>query len=113
MNQEVGFQDKFKEFANEYLTQKNVLAGVGVASLAGLATYSTVRALKNERLVNRIKKELNLEHIKDNVNSTIKGLGIFRKKSSSETGSTQAQARGPLKQQLNKAKGKSNKFIAP
>jgi hypothetical protein len=111
MNQEANFQEKFKGFADEYLTQKNVLIGVGVASLAGLATYSTVRALKNERLVNRIKKELNFDHLKDNVSSTIKGLGIFGKKSSQGTAPT--QARGPLKQQLNKAKGKSNKFIAP
>jgi hypothetical protein len=107
-DQQVISQGKLKEFANEYLTQKNILVSLGVASLAGVATYSTVRALKNERLVNRIKKELNFDHLKENVNSTIKGLGIFGKKGSK----TQAQERGPVKQPAKSGpvKGKSNKF---
>jgi hypothetical protein len=60
-------EGKFKAFADEYLTTKNVLMGVGVASLAGIATYSTVKALKNEKLVNKIKKELNFDNIKKNI----------------------------------------------
>jgi hypothetical protein len=81
---------------------------LGVASLAGVAAYSTVRALRNERLVNRIKKELNFDHLKDNVNSTINGLGIFGKKGSLSP----IKERGPVKQSAKSGpvKGKSNKF---
>lgn len=63
-----------QSFVDEYITTKNVLIGLGVASLASVATYSTVRALKNERLVNRVKRELNFDTIKNSISSRL-GLG--------------------------------------
>lgn len=70
---------KFKVFASEYLTPRNLALGLGIGSLAGIATYSTVRALKNEQLVNRIRKELNFNSLKKNLNSTLGGIGILKK----------------------------------
>ena len=105
-------EGKLKAFADEYLSTKNVALGVGIASLAGLATYSTVRALKNEKLVNKIKKELNFDHLKDNISSTFSGLGFFKKQGQNQTqGGKKTNERSPAKntQRSSKAGKAKNK----
>lgn len=105
-------EGRMKAFAEEYLTPKNILASVGVASLAGLATYSTVRAFKNEKLINRIKKELNFGSIKSNISSRFNELGIGTKKSNNAR-NKKSEERGPIKKtqksQSRKSKPKAKK----
>lgn len=100
-----------KAFADEYLSAKNVALGVGIASLAGLATYSTVRALKNEKLVNRIKKELNFDHLKENINSTFTGLGLFKKQGGQvqSQGGKKTSERSPAKNTQRSSKAGAGK----
>lgn len=78
-------QSGFEAFVEEYVTPRNVLLGVGVASLAGVATYSTVQALKNGKVMDRIKSgDINFNKIKDMVTSGLNNLGIGGSKKASE-----------------------------
>ena len=101
--------NKLKAFADEYLTTKSVLWGLGIASLAGVATYSAIRALKNEELVNRInriKSELNFDNLKSKVSSKFSspGFGSMSKQPVKPAG------RGPVKPGKG-TKAKSKRYV--